>query len=60
MNWFKIGKGVWQGCKLLLCLTYMQIPSYEMLGCMNQAGIKTAGRNINNLRYEYDTTLMVV
>ena len=30
-----------------------------MLGCINQAGIKTAGRNINNLRYEYDTTLMV-
>ena len=30
-----------------------------MLGWMNQAGIKTAGRNINNLRYEDDTTLMV-
>ena len=29
-----------------------------MLGWMNQAGIKTAGRNINNLRYEDDTTLM--
>ena len=36
----------------------MQIPSYEMLGWMNQAGIKTAGRNINNLRYADDTTLM--
>ena len=37
----------------------MQISSYEMPGWMNQAGIKTAGRNINNLRHEDDTTLMV-
>ena len=37
----------------------MQISSYEMTGWMNQAVIKTAGRNINNLRYEDDTTLMV-
>ena len=59
MDWFKTGKGVWQGCILLLCLTYMQISSYEMPGWMNQAGIKTAGRNINNLRHEDDTTLMV-
>ena len=35
----------------------MQISSYEMTGWMNQAVIKTAGRNINNLRYEDDTTL---
>ena len=39
-------------------LTYMQSTSCEMLGCMRQAGIKTARRNINNLRYVDDTTLM--
>ena len=39
-------------------LTYMQSTSWEMQGCMKQAGIKIAGRNINNLRYVDDTTLM--
>ena len=41
-------------------LTYMQSTSCKMLGWMNeaQAGIKIAGRNINNLRYTDDTTLM--
>ena len=39
-------------------LTYMQSTSWEMLGWMNQAGIKIAGRNINNLRYADDITLM--
>ena len=41
-------------------LTYMQSTSWEMLGWMNeeQAGIKISGRNINNLRYANDTTLM--
>ena len=39
-------------------LTYMQSTSWEMLGWMKQAGIKIAGRNINNLRYADDTTLM--
>ena len=40
-------------------LTYMQSTSYEMLGWMkHKLGIKTAGRNINNLRYADDTTLM--
>ena len=38
-------------------LTYMQSTSWEMQGCMKQAGIKIAGRNISNLRYA-DTTLM--
>ena len=38
-------------------LTYMQSTSCKMLDWMNQAGIKIAGRNINNLRYA-DTTLM--
>ena len=41
-------------------LTYMQSTSWEMLGWREaQAGIKIAGRNINNLRYADDTTLMV-
>ena len=41
-------------------LTYIQSTSCKMLGWMNelQAGIKTAGKNINNLRYPDDTTLM--
>ena len=39
-------------------LTYMQSTSCDMLGWMKQAGIKIAGRNINNLRYAEDTTLM--
>ena len=43
-------------------LTYMQSTSCEMPGCMNhnksQSGIKIVGRNINNLRYTDDTTLM--
>ena len=52
-DWFKTEKGVWQGCLPSLCLTYMQSTSWEM-----QAGIKIGGRNINNLRYVDDTTLM--
>ena len=40
-------------------LTYMQSTSWEMLGWKAQAGIKIAGRNINNLRYADDTTFMV-
>ena len=48
--------------KALYChpayLTYMQSTSWEMLGYEAQAGIKIAGKNINNLRYADDTTLM--
>ena len=55
----KLGK---QYMKAIYChpayLTYMQSTSWEMLGWMKQAGIKIAGRNINNLRYADDTTLM--
>ena len=40
-------------------LTYMQSTSWEVLGWKAQAEIKIAGRNINNLRYADDTTLMV-
>ena len=39
-------------------LTYMQCTSCEMLRWVKHAGIKIAGRNINNLRYANDTTLM--
>ena len=61
MNWFKIGKGVRQGCILL---TYVFINNlyaeYIMRNARldeSQTGIKIAGRNINNLRYADDTTL---
>ena len=59
-NWFKIGKGLHQGCILSHCL-FSFYTEYIMwnpgLG-EAQAGIKIAGRNINNLRYADDTTLM--
>ena len=57
---FQIGKGVHQGCILSLCL-FNFYAEYIMrnTGLKEvQAGIKTAGRNINNLRYADDTTLM--
>ena len=58
IDWFKIRKGVHQGCILSPCLlTYMQ--SVQNVGLDEaQVGIKIAGRNINNLRYADDTTLM--
>ena len=60
-DWFQIGKGVHQGCILSPCL-FIFYAGYIMrnsgLG-EAQAGIKIAGRNINNLRYEDDTILMV-
>ena len=55
-----IGKGVHQGCILSLCLFNLNA-EYIMRNVRldeTQAGIKIAGRNINNLRYEDDTTLM--
>ena len=59
-DWFQIGKGVCQGCILSPCL-FNFYAEYIMrstgLG-EAQAGIKIAGRNINNLRYADDTTLM--
>ena len=54
MDWFKIGKGIHQGCILSPCL-YNLYAQYIM---RTQAGIKIARRNINNLRYADDTTLM--
>ena len=59
-DWFQIGKGVCRGCILASCLFnfyaeyIMRNPGLEE----TQAGIKIAGRNMNNLRYADDTTLM--
>ena len=59
-DWFKIGKGVRQGCILSPCL-FNLYAQYIMRNAgleEAQAGIKISGRNINNLRYADDTTLM--
>ena len=59
-DWFQIGKGVRQGCILSLCL-FNLYAEYIMRNAgldKAQTGIKIAGRNINNLRYADDTTLM--
>ena len=56
-DWFQIGKGVRQGCILSPCLFNLYIMRNAGLE-EAQAGIKIAGRNINNLRYADDTTLM--
>ena len=59
-DWFQIGKGVCQGCILSPCLCNLNA-EYIMRNAglkEAQAGIKLAGRNINNLRYADDTTLM--
>ena len=60
MDWFKIWKGVHQGCILSPCLFNLYTEYIMWNAGLNesQAGIKTAGRNINNLRYAYYTTLM--
>ena len=60
MDLFKIGKGVHQGCILSLCLfnIYAEYIMWNAGLDEAQAGIKIAGRNINNLRYVDDTTLM--
>ena len=59
-DWFQIGKGVHQGCILSPCLFNLSA-EYIMRNAgleESQAGIKIAGRNINNLRYTDDSTLM--
>ena len=59
-DWFQIGTGVRQGCILSLCL-FNFYAEYIMRNTgleETQAGIKIARRNINNLRYADDTTLM--
>ena len=59
-EWFQIGKAVCQGCILSPCL-FNLYAEYIMRNAgleEAQAGIKIAGRNINNLRYADDTTFM--
>ena len=60
MDWFEIGKGVHQGCILSPCLfnLYAEFIIRNARLVEAQAGIKISGRNINNLRYADDTTLM--
>ena len=59
-DWFKIGKGVWQGYILSPCLFNLFRDKIMWNTRLNesQAGIKIAERNVNNLRYTDDTTLM--
>ena len=60
MNWFKIGKGVQQGCILSFCLFnfYAKHVIWNAGLDESQAEIKIARRNINSFRYSDDTTLM--
>ena len=59
-DWFKIGKGVCQGCTLLPYSFNLYVEYIMQNARLDEAlaGIKIAGRNINNLRYADDTTLM--
>ena len=59
-DWFPTGKGVHQGCMLSLCLFSLSAEYIMQNAGLDeaQAGIKITGRNINNLRYADDTTLM--
>ena len=59
-DWFKTGKGVHQSCTLSPCLSnyYAQYIIKNARLVKTHTGIKTAERNINNLGYAYDTTLM--
>ena len=59
-DWFQIGKGVCQGCILSLCLFNLYAEYIMRKAGLEeaQAGIQIVGRNINNLRYADDTTLM--
>ena len=60
MDWFQIGKGVCQGCILLPCLFNLYVEHIMRNDRLDEAkaGIWIARRNINNLRYGDDTTLM--
>ena len=60
MDWFKTGNRVGQGCISLPCILnfYAEYVMWNARLDESQAGIKIAGRNINNLRYADNTTLM--
>ena len=60
MDWFKIMKGIWQGCILSPCLFNSYVEHIMRNAGLDeaQAGIKVARRNINNFRYADDTNLM--
>ena len=60
IDWFQIGRGVRQGCILSPCLLNLHAEYIIRNPRLDeaQAGIKIAGRNINNLRYADDTTVM--
>ena len=59
-DWFQIGKGVYQGCILSPCLFNLYTECIIRNAGLDEAkaGIKIAGRNVNNLRYADDTILM--
>ena len=59
-DWFKIKKGIWQGCLLLPCLLNLYAEHIMRNARLDelQAGIKISGRNTNNLRYADNTTLL--
>ena len=57
-DWFQIGNGICQGCILSPCLFNLYAEYIRQNARLDEAGIKIAGRNINNLRYADDTTLM--
>ena len=60
MDWLKIGKGVRQGCILSPCLFNLNAEYMKQNAELeeSQAGIQITGRNIKNIRYADDTTLM--
>ena len=60
IDWFRIEKGFWLGCLLSLCLFNLYIGHIMRNAKVGelQAGIKIGSENIDNLRYEVDTTLM--
>ena len=59
-DWFRVEKGIWQGCLLSPCVFNLYAEHIVRNSGLDelQAGIKIGGRNINNLRYADDTTLM--